>query len=199
MGFARTTGLAAIFAGGLAPFIAAASPWAIRVGAHNVDPKSGNGTVAGLDVEVDSQAGLTFNLGYAFTPNWVLDVLAGLPFEHNVSVGGSEVATVKQLPPVVSIQYHFLPGMQIDPYLGVGVNYTMFMDESLDGGGDLELEDSFGAAVQAGVDVALGEGWFLGADLRWIDIDADVKIDGTDVGEAEIDPIVYGVNLGYRY
>lgn len=45
----------------------------------------------------------------------------------------------------------------------------------------------------------INDKWMWGADVRWIDIDTDVSVDGAGVGTVNIDPIVYGVFVGYRF
>lgn len=177
-----------------------AGPWTVRAGIHNVDPKSDSGlAVGGEDLSVDSAAQLSLNLDYAFTPNLVLDVLGAIPFKHDIELDGDKIASTKHLPPTVTLQYHFLPGTGIDPYVGAGFNYTFFFDEKIDGDADLNLDDSFGLAAQIGVDFVLVRNWVLGVDVRYIDIDTDASLDGAKLGTVEIDPLVYGVNLGYRF
>ena len=85
--------------------------------------------------------------------------------------------------------------------MGLGVNYTMFWETKLDAGVPLDLDTSFGLAAQVGVDFALDASrkWVVGVDARYIDIDTDASSNGTDLGTVEIDPLAYGVNLGYRF
>ncbi len=83
-----------------------AGDWIWRVGVHNVRPKSDNHDL----VNVDAAASLTFNATYMFAPHWGVEVLAALPFEHDINLnGGGRVAQTKHLPPTVSLQYHFNP------------------------------------------------------------------------------------------
>ena len=121
---------------------------------------------------------------------------AGLTY---IKLNGDKVGSTRHLPPIVSLQYHFLPGAKVQPFVGVGVNYTYFFDEHLDNGAKLELSDSWGAAFQAGVDVAIDEHWSLGADVRYAKINSDVRIAGTKVGSVDVDPTIYSFNLGYRF
>ena len=115
-------------------------------------------------------------------------------------------------PPTLSLQWHFNPDGAWQPYLGAGINYTMFADESVRSasgappGTELELDDSFGVAGVAGIDMFIGENWFVNLEARWIDIDADasVTIPGADggtleLGTLELDPWMYGLNVGYRF
>lgn len=186
---------------------AADGPLLVRVGAHKVAPKSDNGSLAGgaIDVEVDGAIGPTFNIDWYFTPNLALDILAALPFEHDIKTSGAVNGTgsATELPPTVSLQYHFAPGRRFDPYVAVGVNYTMFWDTRLkaDDGTPvpLDLDNSFGLAGQVGVDFAVAPKWVVGVDLRYMDIDTDASSDGADLGTVEIDPLAYGINVGYRF
>ncbi len=201
-----------------------AGDWLVRFGGSNIDPKSSNGdldlTPVGLgvaDVDVDSQIGVTFNIAYMYTANWGVELLAALPYEHDIKVEGlpGTAATVTHLPPTLSIQYHFLPDGMFQPYVGAGVNLTWFMDDSKEEG--LRAADdllgvttgidvdstSVGLAAQVGFDYIINDTWFVNFDVRWIDIntDATLIVDGADFATAdvEIDPIVYGIHVGYRF
>jgi outer membrane protein len=173
--------------------------WLIRGGFHTVDPKSDNGDV----VEVKDDTMFTFNITYMLSPNWGLELLAALPFEHEIAlVDGPTVASTKQLPPTFSAVYHFLPERQFQPYVGLGVNVTLFFDEDTRGplaGADLDLDNSVGAAAVAGLDVDLGSNWFMNVDVRYLDIDTDAKLNGVKLETVKIDPWAFGVNVGYRF
>ena len=60
-------------------------------------------------ISVDDGASLIFNGSYFFTPNVALEVLAALPFSHDIELlgGGGNVGETKHLPPTVSVQHHF--------------------------------------------------------------------------------------------
>mgnify|MGYP001298877107 CR=1 FL=1 len=183
---------------------AEAGDWVLRVGAHQVAPKSNNGHLAAgaFKTDVGNNVRPTFALEYMFTPNWGLEVLAALPFEHEVSLNGVKSADVKHLPPTVSVQYHFLPGAKFSPFVGVGLNYTRFFGIDETGpleGTQLNLSDSWGAALHLGFDVAIDDRWLFTADARWIDIETDARLDGAGIGSVKIDPIVWGVAVGYRF
>jgi outer membrane protein len=81
------------------------------------------------------------------------------------------------------------------PFLAVGLIYSLFFSVDTTGpinGADLNLVSSWGLAAHGGVNFKLGERWGLGVDLRWIDIDTDVSLNGSDIGTVQIDPLVYG-------
>jgi len=173
--------------------------WLFRVGASYIDPKSDNSDI----VEVDGAAGVTFNISYMLTPNWAIELLAALPYKHDINLlSGEEVADTKHLPPTLSLQYHFLPGATVQPYVGVGVNYTNFFSEDTSGalaGSELNLDDSWGWAADVGVDFPLNDNWFLNLDVRYIDIETKARLDGASIGTVEIDPLVYGAHIGFRF
>ena len=179
--------------------------WTVGVGVHNVDPKSDNGsldaTALGLGplppTEVGNSVRPTITLEYFVADNLGIEVLAALPFSHDIDIQGiGKVGSTKHLPPVVSLQYHFANSSKATPFVGLGVNYTTFFSEDTTGalaGTDLQLEDSWGLAAHAGIDFAISERSALRVDARWADIDSDVKVNGIKVGTANIDPLVYGL------
>ena len=179
--------------------VAEAGDWLFRAGGSMVAPKSDNHSVVG----VEDGYMVTFNGTYFFTNRWAVEVLAALPFKHDIELnGGGTVGETKHLPPTVSAQYHFLPDGAVRPYVGAGLNYTFMFEEDLRGplaGAELELDDSVGWAAQIGVDIDLSDNLFLNAEVRYLDIDTDAKVNGADFGTVEIDPILVGVNLGFRF
>lgn len=197
---------AALVLGGLAApaFAQQAGEWTFGIGAHQVNPKSDNGSVVGgtLDVEIGSDVRPTITAEYFVRDNLGIEVLAAWPFEHDIEIDGlGQVGSTKHLPPTVSVQYHFGEG-SVKPFVGLGINYTLFMSEDTEGalaGADLELDDSFGLAAHAGIDFKVGEKGAIRIDARWIDIDTDAKLNGADIGTVTIDPLVYGAAYVFQF
>lgn len=181
--------------------------WLLRVGVGHVDPKSDNGDIA----SVDSGTALVFNGTYFFTPNVGFEILAATPFSHDIKAAdnnpvgipaGTKVGETKHLPPTFSLQYHFDTQSAFKPYVGAGVNYTLFFDEETTGplaGTSLSLDDSFGLAAQLGADFDISDTMFVNFDVRWVDINTDAELDGAALEEVEIDPVVYSLTLGWRF
>lgn len=186
-------------------FAQSAGDWTFDVGAHQVNPKSDNGSVlnGAADLEIGSDAQPTFTAEYFVADGLGVEVLAALPFEHAIDIKGSgNVASTKHLPPTVSLQYHFNHRGTVSPFVGAGLNYTTFFSEDTTGaleGVDLELKDSWGPAAHAGLDFAVGEDAAIRVDVRWMDIDSDVIVGGTEVGTAEIDPLAYGAVYLFKF
>lgn len=195
--------MAMVFVLGLSAQNAFAGDWFVRGGLTGVNPKSDNGTLAGADADVDSNSQLGITFGYHFSPNLAIEVLAATPFTHDVSLNGSKVASFKHLPPTVSLQYYFNADGKVSPFLGAGLNYTWTFSEKetslLPPGSEISVDNSLGFAAQAGLRVALSDSWDMTIDARWMDIDADVKLNGAGIGNANVDPMVYSVLFGKRF
>ena len=173
--------------------------WLVRVGASYVSPASDNSDI----VSVESDTSVTFNFSYMMTDVWALEVLAAVPFKHDIELlNGTKIGSTKQLPPTLSLQYHFMPTEKFQPYLGVGINFTHFSSEKTIGaleGVDLNLGDSWGLAGQAGFDVLFNDDWFFNLDIRYIDIDTKARLDGQSIGTVEVDPWIFGGHIGFRF
>jgi outer membrane protein len=203
--------LAALASGmSLAGTAAAFEPgeWLVKVGATNVDPKTNNHEL----VSVDSATSMSINFTYLMTDAWAIEVLAAYPFEHDISAmvvdpdDGStsnvHVGSTKHLPPTVSLQWRPKPNGRFQPYFGLGFNYTDFFSEKTTGpleGTKLSLDSSWGWAGQVGFDYLITDNVFFNLDLRYVDVESDATLDGTDIGTVKIDPTVYGAHLGFRF
>jgi outer membrane protein len=183
-----------------------AGNWLFRIGAYGVFPESDNmsnvlGTGATLDV--DNGYTLGFNFTYMVNPNIGIELLAALPFRHDISLSGAgTVGKTDQLPPTLSIQYHLMPQGTVHPYIGLGLNYTNFFNEETEGaltGTSLKLDDSWGLAGQLGIDIDVAPNWFVNADLRYISIKSDATLNGVGIGTVDINPWVVGLTVGTRF
>lgn len=112
--------------------------WLVRFGAVNVSPNDNSSslTLAGPNstVGVDDDTQVFANLSYMIKENVALELLAATPFTHDIKgtgalAGAGKVGETKQLPPTFSVQYHFSPKASVRPYVGAGINYTIFFSE----------------------------------------------------------------------
>jgi outer membrane protein len=197
--------------------------WILRAGVGTVQPKSHSLTYSDVDgtatIDVEDATSLTLGATYMLTRNWALDVAAALPFEHDIKLTAdvgtgpvtAKIAETKQVPPTFSVQYHFSPDGNFQPYAGLGLNWTTFsgtkllpdfVDTEI---GGLRIDDSFGIAAMFGGDWKVGENMVLNFDVRWIDVDADVFLvapafaSEEKQGTAKVDPWFYALNLGFYF
>lgn len=182
-----------------APVLAqSAGDMTLGLGLGFVDPKSDNGTVAGGATEIDSNLRPTVTFEYFLRDNLGLEVLAALPFKHDINIAGAKAGVTKHLPPTVSLNYHFPSSGPLTPFVGLGVNYTVFFEDRSPLG-DLKIDNSWGLAAHLGVNYAISDKGALRMDLRYVDIDSDVKLNGAKIGRVEIDPLVAGVSYVMKF
>ncbi|MCV6584922.1 MAG: outer membrane beta-barrel protein [Marinibacterium sp.] len=198
----RTTALLAsalIAVAGVPAFAQSQGDWTVGVGVGYLSPKDDNGTLAGGKASIDSDTRPIFTAEYFIRDNLGIELLAATPFKHDINIAGiGDAGTVKHLPPTLSLNYHFQTDSAFTPYIGAGLNYTTFFDEQSDLG-KLSVDDSWGIALQAGVDYAVSERGAVRLNLRWFDIDSDVTLEGNNIGKAEIDPWLVGLTYVHRF
>lgn len=196
-----------------------AGDWLVRGRIVNVSPDENSSTVrvagtavAGSGVTVNSDTIPELDITYMLQRNWGLELILGTS-QHDVHGKGTlaglgKVIDADVLPPTLTMQYHFLPDSNIRPYAGLGVNYTLFYDEEVKGGLDapgakVSMDNSWGLAAQAGVDIDINEDWFFNIDVKYIKMDTTAKFKNSTVGSAEvdvdIDPWVFGIGIGTRF
>lgn len=191
----------------------------VRAGAITVDPqesssdiKIGGAPQAGLKATLDSDTQLGLNFAYMVTDKVGIELLAATPFSHTVGtkgLGGLKLGDIKHLPPTLSVVYYPLDKQSaVQPYVGLGVNYTWFFDDKLTSEAEaagfrgLDMKDSWGLAAQVGADFMLTDNIMLNAQLRYIDIETKgTTYAGTTkvTVDVDVDPLVYMVGLGYKF
>jgi outer membrane protein len=123
--------------------------------------------------------------------------------------GIGKLASTWVLPPTLTAQYHFNSAGAVRPYVGAGINYTIFYSEKASSGlksavgpTKVHLSDSVGWAAQAGIDVDITPKFFLNLDVKYIDMDTTATLRTTAIGtqklRVHLDPVVVGVGVGFR-
>ena len=201
-----------------------AGSFIVRAGAAHVAPDDsssrvtteGTGPIDGskATVKSDTQLGLTF--AYKITDHIGVELLAATPFSHQINVKGvgagidGKFADVKHLPPTLTLQYYPMEKTsRWQPYVGAGINYTTFFQEKLtsaqktNGFSSLSLKDSWGLALQVGMDYMLTDRLMFNAAVWHIDIDTKATLRHDVYGKTkvnvDIDPWVFMVGLGYKF
>jgi len=179
------------------------SPWMVRARAVNISPANGSDPVTGVGaadrITVSTKTIPEVDISYFLTPNWSAELILTYPQKHNVYLDGANIGTFKHLPPTLTAQYHFAPEAKVSPYLGAGINYTRISNVNLlSGSGDLN-QDSWGLAVQAGIDFKIDKNWSLNFDIKKVQIRSDVYLSGAKISNVKVDPVLVGVGVGYRF
>ena len=183
--------------------VAQESPWLVRVHATHISPANNSDPVGGIGasdrLSVENKTIPEIDISYFITPNIAAELVLTYPQIMNVSLDGANIGSFKALPPTLSMQYHFAPTGQFDPYLGAGVNYTNISSVNLLNGAAGLDHNSVGLSLQAGVDYKLDKNWSLNLDVKKIQIRSDVMIGGAKASAVQLDPLLVGLGVGYRY
>lgn len=183
----------------------AETPWLVRARAVylDFDNKQSDGlqtNLGGAKVEADQRWIPEVDISYFFTKNIAAELVLTYPQNIDIKLAGSQVGTIKALPPSLLLQYHFTDLGAFKPYVGLGMNYTIFTKRDNILGGAAKVSDSStGLAGQVGFDYALDKNWSLNFDVKYVKMDTDVKVGGTKVGKIDLDPVTYGIGVGYRF
>ncbi|KWT71549.1 Outer membrane protein W precursor [Hyphomicrobium sulfonivorans] len=215
--------MATVAAASLATVIAGAMPaeagdntgnFMVRVLATGVLPDTDAGaisvngvpTFASGSLDVPNEIIPALTLSYFFNKNVALELFccfANLDVDGKGALAGTDVASTWIFPPALTLQYHFDPVAGLKPYVGAGVQYIAFFDtKSKALGGSMDIDNAWGFTLQAGVDVEIGQGWYLNADVKktWLDTSWQINTGGNVLsGNIDVDPWIVSAGLGYRF
>jgi len=160
----------------------------------------------GGDTELSNSYVPELDVTWFFTPNIAVEAIAAVS-PHDVeatgtSIGNVDLGSVWLLPPTVLVQYHHPLPHGFKPYVGAGINYTVFFDEDAPGGTvtNIDYENSFGWALQVGIDYMLDDHWLLNLDVKKLFLNTDVSLNnGAIRADVDINPWIVGVGVGYRF
>lgn len=194
-----------------------ASDVLVRARAILVSPTEESGSVTpgfpGGSVGVSDSVMPEIDFTYMLTDHIGAELILATT-KHDIVGRGSlagigELADTWVLPPTLTLQYHFAPKGRVRPYVGAGINYTTFYSadasrslETAIGKTEVSLEDSFGYALQAGVDIDIAPRVFLNVDVKYIDIDTTARLrTGAALNRVDVslDPIVPSIGIGMRF
>lgn len=186
----------------------AADEWLVRGRIVRIDTANKSDPIGALGVPSDAihvsdKTIPELDISYFFSKNWAAELVLTYPQKHDVTLAGvGKLGSFKHLPPTLSAQYHFDPMGVFKPYVGVGINFTNISDVKIavPGVGALNLDrKSWGLAYGAGADFILSKNVYLNIDVKKVHIDADVTLGGTKISKVKVDPMLYGIGVGYRF
>lgn len=190
-----------------APALADAGDWIVRLRGVQLAPdETSQVTVIAGRVDVDADEVPEIDCTYFITSNWAAELILATT-RHRVTdsastLGDVDLGKVSLLPPILTLQCHFRPDAKYRPYVGAGINYTIFYDEKAPGTTvtAISYEDNFGFALQAGIDVGINESWAVNFDLKKVYLSTDVTLNnGAILADVDLDPWIFGIGLAYRF
>ncbi|SES19615.1 outer membrane protein [Vreelandella subterranea] len=172
----------------------------VRGGVAKTDIASDNTNAGGADFDVESENGYSYGVGYLFHDKFGIELNSGEGFEHDLTTAaGADAGSVERLPINALFNYYPMGGVdsRIQPYVGVGLNYTNFYSEDI--GAGIKVDDSYGAIGQAGLDLAVTNNIMLNGYVSYADVDADITSNGNNVGAVDVNPVTVGGGITYRF
>ena len=173
----------------------AEGPWLVRARAVNL--QASNGDTTGLGLSTNNKWLPEVDFTYFINKNIAAELILTVPQSQTLYSKGTSIGSFKHLPPTLTLQYHFdMNGFK--PYVGAGINYTRLSDINLPAGVSVD-SNSFGPALQVGVDIPVGKNLYVNFDVKKVYIRTDVSAAGSKLGTFKVDPLLVGVGLGWRF
>ncbi|MFZ4480343.1 MAG: OmpW/AlkL family protein [Rhodoferax sp.] len=205
----------------------------IQLGVANVSPNSSSSAISGpftpvdtLSLKVQNQTTVYFSAAREIDSHWEAQLALGVPPTHDVSLvvlkptgvpgsvaalDGATVAKVRQVAPTLFANYRFgESSSQIRPFVGLGLNYTVFspadstaVGDSVNGGAtSIKLKNSVGLAAQVGLTAKLGGPWSVTGS--WSTAQVKTTMTSNTLGiertaDISFHPSVFTIAVGYSF
>ena len=175
--------------------------WQARLRMIAAVPPSSSYDLSGADVKISASVVPELDFTYFFTKNLAAELILGTT-RHTVKTDASgtetKLGTVWLLPPTLNFQYH-LPLKGFAPYIGTGVNYSIFYGAK-DKAASLEYKNRFGFSTQLGTDIDISRKWFINVDIKKIWLKTDVTVNkATTLNDVKVNPFIFGLGIGRKF
>ena len=187
--------------------------WQVRLRAVGVAPdESAKIGIIGGDVAISNALIPELDFTYFFTEHFAAELILGTAKHDvkavNTAAGNVDLGSVWLLPPTLTAQYHFYTSDQkvFKPYIGAGVNYTLFYNVKSGDVAGVEYDNALGYAAQVGFDLMLDDTFFINFDAKRLFLSTDVTVDASNLApglsipaEVDINPWLIGVGVGMKF
>jgi len=206
--FAAAVAVIPLFSGGGAALAedGETGPWMFRLRGLAVIPDASAdiNQIPGASVDISNSAVPELDISYFFTENISAELILAVT-QHTITgtgaIAGVDVGRAWLLPPTLLAQYHFKDFGAFQPYVGAGVNYTVFFDQDAAGGTitQFDLQDTFAPALQIGFDYFFDTHWGVNFDVKKIFLRPDITLNNSTLtGDVDIDPWLIGAGIVFR-
>jgi outer membrane protein len=187
--------------------------WQVRLRAVGVAPEeSAIIGIIGGDVAISNALIPELDFTYFFTENFAAELILGTAKHDvqaiNTAAGDVNLGSVWLLPPTLTAQYHFYTSDKkvFKPYIGAGVNYTLFYNVKSGDVADVTYDNALGYAAQLGFDLMVDDTFFINVDVKRLFLSTDVSVDASNLApgliipaEVDINPWLVGVGVGMKF
>lgn len=181
--------------------------WMIRIRAVDFLFQNGqSSSVSTLNIKAQNEFIPEFDISYSCTKNIAAELVLTYPQQVNITAGtgNNNVGKISALPPSLLVQYHFTDFGAFKPYVGVGVNYTIFGNRqnfpAL--GNSVQVDqNSVGVVGQIGGDYMFDKNWGLNIDVKYATMSTNVTTvqGGTNLGKLTLNPWMPAVGVTYKF
>ena len=183
------------------------NPWMLRVRAVDLLFQNGqSNALSTLNVKAQNEFIPEFDISYFFTKNIAAELVLTYPQQVNITAGSgnNNIGKISALPPSLLVQYHFTDLGAFKPYVGVGLNYTIFGNRqnfpAL--GNSVQVDqNSVGVVGQIGGDYMFDKNWGLNIDVKYATMSTNVTTvqGGTNLGKLTLNPWMPAVGVTYKF
>lgn len=187
--------------------------WQVRLRGVGVVPvESAKVGVIGGDVAISNALIPELDFTYFFTKNIAAELILGTTKHDvqavNTAAGNVDLGSVYLLPPTLTAQYHFCTEKEgvFKPYIGAGLNYTLFYNVKSGAVADVKYDNALGYAAQVGFDLMIDDTYFINVDAKRLFLSTDVTVDASNLApgltvpaEVDINPWLLGIGFGMKF
>lgn len=172
------------------------SGWMVR--ARAVQMKMQDNAGANFDWTSENKSLAALDVSYFLNKNVAVEVV-WLPSQTtSVTSGTTRKGSFAQSPHALVLQYHLTDWARVQPYLGAGLNNTLYSSANFTGAEAVD-RSSFGAALQIGANFPVDKNWSINIDMKKLYSQTDIEQAGVHQGTLKLNPTFTGVGVGYRF
>lgn len=168
--------------------------------------ESGTPSVIGGDVKLSDDTVPEIDFSYFFNDRFALELILATAQHkataNKTALNNLDLGEVSLLPPTLLAQYHHQFG-KFKPYVGAGLNYTIFYNAEPGIARSVHYDNSLGYAFQIGGDYEIADNLYLNFDVKKLYLSTDVEVNtyasGTVKADVDIDPWIVGLGIGTRF
>lgn len=168
--------------------------------------ESGTPSAIKGDVKVSDDSVPEIDFSYFFNEKFALELILATAQHkataNKTSLNNLDLGEVSLLPPTLLAQYHHQFG-KFKPYVGAGLNYTIFYNIEPGVARSVHYDNSLGYAFQVGGDYEIAENLFLNIDIKKLYLSTEVEVNtysnGTVTADVDINPWIVGLGIGTRF
>jgi outer membrane protein len=183
-----------------------AGDWLVRGRLAGTIPMQRSSRIEFIGGQIDTPTAILpdFDVSYFLTDHIAVEAQAGAvrtrPVIRNSLLGDIAIGSIWSAAAMGTVQYHILPNARLNPYLGVGVAAnTPLAIEPAAGIPDFKLKSQASFVIQAGLDYHLTGNWFANTTVKCVFLPRQsYAVAGVKV-EAEMNMLIVGAGLGYRF